>query len=343
VEATIDSVGRATRRVRRTLDDAGASLAGRRVLALCSGGADSVALVALLDALPRGAAPRSIHVLHVDHGLRADCANERSAAQRAAAAVGAPFHTADVQLELGAGDSVEAQARTARYDAAIGEARRQGCDVICTGHSANDQAEQALLALIGVTGRGGDVDAMPVRRELDGTLDLVRPLLGLSRSDLEASCHAVGLAWADDPTNADADAFARNAVRHRVVAPLLDVHPGAAASLARAGARTRATTDAAVSLADALLDAWAVTTTLDLRQLAPLPAVARSELLARWLARAELGRGHTTRLVRAVDHLAMLPARAACARVDLPGAACVRRDGYDLTIHRTPRHGGSQP
>jgi hypothetical protein len=96
-------------------------------------------------------------------------------------------------------------------------------------------------------------------------------------------------------------------------------------------------------LADALLDAWGGDAALDVRRLAALPLAARHELLARWLNRAELGRGLTARLVRAVDHLALLPARAACARVDLPDEACVRRDGYDLTIHRSHRHGGSQP
>lgn len=337
-------VASAIRRVRRTLDDAGASLMGRRVLALCSGGADSVALVALLSALPAGAAPRSLQVLFLDHGLREDVHAERAAAQAAAEGARAPFHERRCDGDLREQDGgVEAAARRWRYAVAQEVAAELGCDVVATGHTASDQLELVLLSLVGVTGRSALPDAMPVRRPLGAGLELVRPLLQLSRGDVEAACRELGLAWAQDPTNATSDAHLRNAVRHRVVPPLLELHPGAGAALARAGAQSRAGSDAARQLADAVLDAWDAGERLDVRRIASLDAPARRELLARWLVRGGTGRGLSTRLVDAVERLALLPGRAACARVDVAGAACVRRDGYDLVLQPAPSHGGPRP
>jgi len=335
------------RRVRRLLDDAGASLVGRRVLVMCSGGADSVALVAILGALPRGAAPRSIDVLWVDHGLREHVERERDAARAAADHVDATFHEVAVRLldgDVGDDGGVEAAARQARYDVAGQLAATLGCELVCTGHTATDQLEQALLALIGITGRAGSLDAMPVRRTTrDGKLHVVRPLLALARGETEQACRAAGLAWVDDPTNDDPDAHARNGVRHRVVPELLAVGPDAGVAVARAAQRARDDRGVAPALAEALLGAWSSTATLDVRRLAPLPLGARRELVAAWLRTNDLGRRVSTRSVEAVERLATQPARAACARVELGRNACVRRDGYDLTIQLAPRHGGPRP
>lgn len=335
----LDALLAVTRRVRRTLDDAGSSLAGRRVLALCSGGADSVLLVAVLGVLPRGARPASIEVLWCDHGLRAGVDAERDAARAVAERVGARFHLrfAGSRVRDAAG-GVEAAAREWRLAEARALAAELGCDVVATGHTASDQVETALLSIAGVTGRAGEPHVMPVTRRLGDGIELVRPLLALARDEVEAACAHAGLAWADDPSNADPDAVARNAVRHRVVPPLLDLHPGAGASLVRAATRARERSDASAALADALLDAWAVTDTIDAQRLATLPESARRELVGRWLARAGLGRGVTSRIVAAVTDLAS----AAEGSIDLPRNACVRRAGYDLHL-TAPRHGRPRP
>ncbi|MCW2924349.1 MAG: tRNA(Ile)-lysidine synthetase [Thermoleophilia bacterium] len=330
------------RRVRRLLDDSGASLTGRRVLALCSGGIDSVVLVSVLSQLPRGAAPRELTVLWLDHALRADVSAERAAAEAAAHHAGAVFfeRRADVSLALGAGGT-EAAARAWRYEQAAALAAELECSVVATGHTASDQLECALLALAGVTG-SGEVDAMPVARPLAPGVQLVRPLLSISRSEVEDYAREAGLGAAEDPTNAQPEAHVRNAIRHHVVPPLLAAHPGAGAAIVRAATRARGEREASVALADALLQAWGVVTPggpvthLDVRALAPLPAGARRELLARWLVAIGLGRDLSTRIVDAVDGLATLPDGAPTASVDLPRGACVRRDGYHLAL--VPSH-----
>ena len=271
------------RRVRRTLDDADASLVGRRVLALCSGGADSVALVALLGALQRGAAPKAIEVLWVEHGIRDDTSEERVAAAAAAASIGATFHARVAsQPGIAAPSNAEALFRELRYDLAAHLAAERDLDVICTGHSASDQLEQALLSLIGVTGRSGGVDAMPVVRDLASGLQLVRPLLALTREQLEQACRDAGLAWGLDPTNEDPDYTRRNAVRHRVVPALLSVREDAGVDIARAGRRQRHLDTVTATLAAALLHEWAPDDLrcIDVRRLATFDVATRRELIA---------------------------------------------------------------
>ena len=328
----------AARRVRRLLDDSGASLVGRHVLVLCSGGADSVATAWLLAQLPRGAAPARLELLWCDHGLRADTAAELAAARAVADRIDAHVHVRRADADLARDPAgIEAAARTWRYDQAAAVAREFDCDVVCTGHTADDQLEHVLLSLAGVTGSAGSADAMSPIRPLATRIELVRPLLSVTRTEVESVLRAAGLDWANDPTNADPDAHPRNAVRHRVVPELLALHPGAGTALVRAGTRSRDRQRGESALAEALLDAWSTSDRIDVRRLAALPDPARHALLAAWLDRTCPSRDVGTRAITAVDRLALGPARAACSRVDLPGDACVRRDGYDLVITNAPR------
>jgi tRNA(Ile)-lysidine synthase len=332
----------AVRRARRLLDDAGASLLGHHVLALCSGGIDSVTLVAVLARLPRGAAPRKVSVLWLDHGVRVDVDAERAAAQAAAEAHGFDFTVERTAIsDRGAG--VQAAAREWRYAAALRVASELRCDVVATGHTASDQLEGALLGLVGVTAAGTPA-ALPVSRALAPGVQLVRPLLAFDRAGVEAFAAAAELTWADDPSNDDPDAYVRNGVRHRVVPALLELAPGAGAALARAADRAADHQAALESLGSALLAAWGAPTVpptqLDTRLLTPLAAPARHAVLASWLRGAGLGRALDARTITAVDGLVM---RGSDAQVDLAGRACVRRDGYDVHFVRPADSGAPRP
>ena len=322
----------AVRRVRRLLDDAGASLVATDVLALCSGGIDSVVLVELLARLPRGAAPRSVSVLWLDHGVRSDTESERRAAHAIAAA-----HDFEFLVERGSltdlAGGTQAAARTWRYETATRVAVARGCSVVVTGHTASDQLEQALLGLVGATAPGTP-RTMRTTRPLAPGVELVRPLLALTRDEIVALADAADLAWAEDPSNADPDAYLRNALRHGVVPPLLAASPAAGIALARAAEHAHTMQDALDDLASALLDAWRAPTApqdLDVRRLEQLAEPARRALLAQWLRSCGLGRHLDSRLVRAVDRLA---AGSRDGSLDLAGGACVRRDGYHVTLVR---------
>ena len=172
-------------------------------LVACSGGPDSVALLALIVA-----GGRTPTVAHVDHGLRPDSAREGQHVRAIAEALGAPAYL--TRVDLRPGPNLEARAREARY-AALDDARRAvGADHVLVAHTADDQAETVVLNLMRGSAASG-LGAMAVQRG-----PVVRPLLGLRRSDTEAVCAALGLTPLRDPMNAD-PAFRRVVVRDDVL------------------------------------------------------------------------------------------------------------------------------
>src|SRR5262245_48977607 len=169
----------------------------------CSGGADSLALLAL--AVDAGLAPVAVHV---DHGLRADSAAEATQVRTVAEHLGATFRAAAVVVVPGA--NLEARARDARY-AALEEARAEvGAEVVLVGHTADDQAETVLLNVL----RGSAASGLAGMAPRHGAV--VRPLLDVRRADTRALCDALGIAVVDDPMNDDR-AFRRVAIRHDVL------------------------------------------------------------------------------------------------------------------------------
>lgn len=170
--------------------------AGNTIFCAVSGGADSLALLVLA-----AAAGCEVTALHVDHGLRADSADEAAVVAEAAARYGATFRSVPVQI--GAGGNLEARARAARR--AVLPAG------VATGHTADDHAETILLNLL----RGAGLDGLAGIRAGPS-----KPILALRRSETRALCSTEGLVPVQDPSNSD-PAFRRNRVRHELL-PLLD-------------------------------------------------------------------------------------------------------------------------
>ncbi len=196
-------------RAGRALAAAAAPQAGDGVVVAVSGGADSLAL---LHALRTLAGPRRwrLEVVTVDHGLRPDAAADAAFVADHAKTLGLATQllTLDAaELERHRGAGPEGAARAARYQALRQAAVAASCRFIATGHTLDDQAEV----------REGD---------------LLRPLLGVRRAETRACCEAVGVAWREDPSNADEELL-RNAVRRRVLPLLEALRPGAARTLAR--------------------------------------------------------------------------------------------------------------
>jgi tRNA(Ile)-lysidine synthase len=192
-------------------------LAGRRIHVACSGGIDSTVLFHALD---REASRHDLRlsVGHVHHGLRgAEADADEAAAAHLAQKHGAPFETtrlAPGSLHVDTGSSrarptVQEAARSARYAALRAQAERLGADRIATAHTRDDQAETVLLRLL----RGAGTDALGgiPERSPDGWI--VRPLLGVGRSEIEEYARAAGLSWREDASNASR-AYARNRLRH---------------------------------------------------------------------------------------------------------------------------------
>jgi tRNA(Ile)-lysidine synthase len=173
----------------------------------CSGGADSLALLAL--AVDGGLAPIAVHV---DHGLRAGSDREAGNVAHAAARLGAGFDAR--RVTVAPGPNLEARARDVRYDALEAARVEHGATAVLVAHTADDQAETVVLNLLRGSGSAG-LAGMPIRRGR-----VVRPLLGARRADVRAECARRQLTPWEDPSNDDL-AFRRNWIRHEVL-PLLE-------------------------------------------------------------------------------------------------------------------------
>jgi tRNA(Ile)-lysidine synthase len=198
------------------------------VLIACSGGADSVALAASSVRVGVRCA-----IGHVDHGLREASAQEAEGVRELARQLGVPFFLRKISGLNIRDAGLEAAARTARY-AALGElARSAGTPAVATAHTRRDQAETILLRLIRGAGPGA-LAGIRRRRQLAPGIELLRPLLAVSRAATEAYCAVRGLHWVDDPHNVDP---ARTRARLRSLWPaLLELNPRLEEALAGASA-----------------------------------------------------------------------------------------------------------
>ena len=188
-----------------------------------SGGLDSTVLLHLLansESIP------PLSAVHVHHGLQAAADAWPSHCQSICDHLGVPLLVMRVQVQPGA--SLEGAAREARYQA-FTEVMGAGA-VMLTAQHREDQAETLLFRLLRGAGVRG-LTAMPVHRPLAGG-HLVRPLLHVSRGELEAYAMAHQLQWIADPSNTDTQ-FSRNYLRHRVFPRLTERWPQAVSRLAR--------------------------------------------------------------------------------------------------------------
>ncbi|RYU14528.1 tRNA lysidine(34) synthetase TilS [Nocardioides iriomotensis] len=306
--------------VRRTLE---AEPAGRPVLVACSGGADSLALLA---ATVFEARKQDRHVLGVtvDHGLQDGSTAQASRVVAQMAALGAD-ETVTVRVEVQAtGQGPEAAAREARYAVLEEVAQRTGA-VVLLGHTRDDQAETVLL---GLTRGSGGRSIAGMRASYD---DVRRPLLDVTRAQTEQACRAEGIDYWTDPHNDD-PRFTRSRVRQTVM-PVLEreLGPGVADTLARTAEQLQedvAALDgiAAVALADASRGDG-----LDVTVLAGLPAAVRRRVLRLAALDAGAPAGELFRVhVLAVDEL--VTAYRGQRWVDLPGHLRAQRSGDRLVL-----------
>lgn len=316
--------------VRRTLADVDP---GRTVLVACSGGADSLALLAatLFEARKFEARAAGCPVLGVtvDHQLQSGSAEHA-------------VRVADQMTRLGTAESVvvtvsvdaaglgpEAAAREARYAVLDELADRRDARTILLGHTLDDQAETVLLGL--TRGSGGRALA-GMRR---GFERYRRPFLDLTRAETETACRAEDIDFWSDPHNDD-PRFTRVRVRRQVLPMLEDeLGPGVARSLARTADQLRADTTYLDATADDALETVRAPGGLAVAATAGLPEAIRRRVLR--LAALEAGSPSGELFaehVIGIDRL--LTDWRGQKGVDLPGHLRAVRDGATLRFARIP-------
>lgn len=200
-----------------------------------SGGGDSTALMHMAAAWANG---RRVRIATVDHGLRAESANEAKQVSRQASALGLQHDVLRWKRDGTESGNLMAAAREGRIRLLSDWARRNGLPAVALGHTADDQAETLYMRL----SRGAGIDGlacMADSRQSNDTLWL-RPMLGITRRQLRHWMKDRGISWSDDPSNED-EHFDR--VRVRRAMTFLELDPQSVARSASHLAEARSALD----------------------------------------------------------------------------------------------------
>ena len=311
-----------------------------------SGGPDSVCL---FDALMR--AGFQIWPVHVNHMLRHGAADRDQAYVEALCeAQSLPLKVVKVDCAAMAreqGLTSEEAGRSIRYEAFREKAREvqsairagevaPGKIAIALAHHADDQAETILQRIIRGTGTDGLVGMEPVRTDESG-FDIIRPLLGVRRADIEAYCEQRELNPCIDHTNSE-PVYARNRIRLELIPMLERYNPRVVEAIDRLGdiaAEDKAFLDAQAEAALKNYQIWSVASSqrafhIDLLQ-EPL-AISRRALAH---ALAEIGLAEDVTAAHYKAMLALARSDKASAQVDLPHGYKARKE-YDRIVLNPP-------
>ena len=321
------------------------------VVVAVSGGADSVGLLRAMVTLRRSAdRPTSrledrpkgrLIVAHLNHGLRGtESDGDEAFVRHLSADHELPFETE----RLSDPPSDEAGLATRREAFLTRIAAATGSRYVATGHHADDNAETLIHHLIRGTGPAG-LAGIPVFRPA-GDVVLARPMIHATRDDVRDYLRCINQSFREDRTNADAS-LTRNWIRHDLLRPIEDRHPGAGRRIADA-ARSIADWRAIVeSVADRWLDAatgadeWdgvdssgaTVRLTIDVELSDALAVeIVRRLWQRRSLPRRDMTSDHYRRVA------AMIRGRGEAA-ASMPGGVEVRRGTDRIVVTRSSRRG----
>jgi tRNA(Ile)-lysidine synthase len=281
---------------------------GSTVVVAVSGGSDSVGLLRLLHTV----SPQlriELAVAHLNHTVRGAAADDDARfVAKLAALLSLPFeHGTWIPSTP---QHFEANARRARYDWLRKVAESQGASAVAVGHTRDDQAETIMHRIVRGTGLRG-LAGMATRRPLGGRVTLVRPLLTVTRSDIQAYLASIGQDFRTDVTNTDTSRT-RARIRHDLLPKLAeDYNPKVAGALVRLG-ELAAHSQSALERRIRGLERKAThtrtpsATVLDRRVLLALDRHSRAEVLRRvwqrqgWPERS-MSADHWTRLAARVE------------------------------------------
>jgi tRNA(Ile)-lysidine synthase len=259
--------------------------AGEPWAAAVSGGADSVALLLLLWAhFPKER--KRLAVLHYDHAMREDSAEDVKFVKKLAAELGLKFAASWRQSKAAAG---EAELREARWGFFRERLKTAAGRMIFLGHQRDDIVETMLMRLARGSGTGGLSAPRPVKIFADGVVAL-RPLLDIGGGELRVALRAAGVAWREDSSNASDD-YLRNRVRRRVV-PAWSAAAGErdlAAGVARSRALLEEDDEALEAMAAAMVVGRKPGEPLKLGELAGQPRALWRRVLRKWLEGQAVG------------------------------------------------------
>jgi tRNA(Ile)-lysidine synthase len=285
-----------------------------------SGGADSTAL--LLACARKW--PGQVMAVHVHHGLQAAGDDFERHCRAVCAAVQVPLVVQRVDARHAPGQSPEAVARHARYNAidalALDQIRPTAIQTIAVAQHADDQVETLLLALSRGAGLPG-LSAMPAQWQRGG-LTYCRPLLQVSSAGVRDWLKAQGASFIEDPSNVD-ERFTRNRIRARLLPALQACFPQFRDTFARS---SRHAAQAKGLLQEvAAEDLARVGLPPDIKALQALTRPRLANLLRHWLLSVHQATPSSAQLEELMDQLAACRTRGHQLHLKVGQGLCVRR------------------
>ena len=307
--------------------------AGDCIVAGVSGGADSVCLLLVLLEV-RKVIPIEIRVVHVNHLIRSDAAADADYVRRLCLAHGIPFTLVEEDVEAVAHRlhiSTEEAGRNVRYGAFEKElGTKKGR--IAIAHNKNDSCETFLFHLFRGTSLRGLTGILPVRDRV------IRPLLCLSRDEIESFLQERNVSYCIDSTNLE-DNYSRNIIRHHILdTAMRRISPAAVSHISDACERVREAYDLIADITKQGFEACVVVTAktvhIDRVKFQQLHRTIQGYVVMEALAQAAAGRKdleavHVGQVQKLMD--------SQCGRtVQLPCQLRARRDYTGICIYKDP-------
>lgn len=298
-----------------------------RYVVAYSGGCDSHSLLHALVQIREQLDCQQVKAIHVDHGLQPVSADWAQHCETICHQYAVPFTAVTLNLQVPAGESTEAFARSARY-AAFEQHLHQG-DMLLLAQHQDDQAETMLLQLL----RGSGVKGLAAMPEivLSNNYWQARPWLQIKRQDIQSYAEQSHLNWVDDPSNQDSR-FDRNYLRNEVIPLLKHRWPSLTETIARSAGHQAEANSLLNELAE--LD-WQTCRLSDPALLAIVPLnklspARQRNLLRYWIAaKCQFPIPDRVQCQRIIDEI--LPAAEDAEPLVVWGDVAVRR--YRQTLH----------
>ncbi len=307
----------------------------RRVLLAVSGGADSMAMLAVLSNLTKsGKLKVIICVGHINHNLRPQALHDQQYVIDFCRNLGIQAVCKSINVREYAQKnklSIETAARQMRRKALVDIASELNCDALAAAHHADDNAETILFRLLRGTGFRGLAGILPYEK-LSENLLIFRPLLKIRRREIEDYLKEKNIVWRTDATNFDVG-FRRNWIRHKLL-PYLQNNcendiTDLLCKLAEVCEKLRKTTEQQIS--GLRISALPATQTIDIQIAKNLHPVVQTELLRQMI----ISRGTGEQKITADHYRQMLKLLNGTSRqniVRLPYGLCARLAGENLEL-----------